>query len=182
MLRTASWFVALGMGIVTVLCPAGLVFARAEVGRQAPSLVVKELDGQTFDLADAHGRVVVVNFWATWCPPCRKEMPALDAVYRRYHDEGLELIGLSMDRSQDRSEVKKVMGAFTYPAAMLDDAKVNGFGDPSALPVTYIVDARGAVRARLTPDANPVTEKSLAAQVLPLLPEKPATHPSTERH
>ncbi len=155
-----------------------LAFASATVGNTAPALVVPELDGQAFDLSALRGKVVVVNFWATWCPPCRKEMPALDAFYRRYHGQGLEMIGLSADRPHDRSDVLKVMQSFSYPAAMLDDAKVNDFGPPDALPITFVVDRSGVMRAKLTPDQTPVTEKSLSDAVLTLLPEKAATRTS----
>ena len=134
-----------------------------------------ELDGQAFDLAALRGKVVIVSFWATWCPPCRAEMPVLDAFYRRYHGQGLEMIGLSADRPHDRSDVTKVMQSFGYPAAMLDDAKVNDFGTPSALPMTIVIDGHGIVRAELTPDQMG-TEKSLSAAVLPLLPQKSASH------
>ncbi|MGB6087951.1 MAG: TlpA disulfide reductase family protein [Candidatus Binataceae bacterium] len=166
--------VALGAGVGALFCAAGSAFARAEVGQLAPSLIVEQLDGQRFNLAQARGKVVIINFWATWCPPCRKEMPALDAVYRRYHDQGLDMIGLSADRSRDRSDVLKVMQSFSYPAAMLGDAEDDGFGDPSELPVTYVVDDQGVVRAELTSNTNPVTEKTLSELVLPLLPQKPA--------
>ena len=103
-------------------------------------------------------------------------MPALDAFYRRYHSRGIELIGLSADRPGDRSDVNKVMQSFSYPAAMLDDAKVNDFGTPNALPMTIVVDGNGVVRAKLTPDQTPVTEKSLSDAVLPLLPQNAAAH------
>ena len=109
---------------------AALAFASATVGNSAPALDVPELDGQTFDLSAQRGKVVIVNFWATWCPPCREEMPALDAFYRRYHGQGLEMIGVSTDRPHDRSDVTKVMQSYSYPAAMLDDAKINDFGTP----------------------------------------------------
>ena len=162
-----------------ILCMAALALASASMGSAAPALVVPELDGQAFDLSALHGKVVVVNFWATWCPPCREEMPVLDAFYRRYHGQGLEMIGLSTDRPHDRSDVIKVMQSFSYPAAVLDDAKVNDFGPPNVLPVTFVVDRSGVIRVKLTPDQTPVTEKSLSDAVLLLLAEKPATQTST---
>jgi thiol-disulfide isomerase/thioredoxin len=175
------WFAALAAGVLALAVSSPLARAASEVGQTAPALVVPELDGQVFDLSAQRGKVVVINFWATWCPPCREEMPALDTFYRQHRGQGLELIGLSADRSREQSDVRKVMQSFSYPAAMLDDAKVNGFGTPSVLPLTVVVDANGVLRAKLTPDEIPVTEQSLSAAVLPLLPEKPATQASANR-
>jgi cytochrome c biogenesis protein CcmG/thiol:disulfide interchange protein DsbE len=177
-MRTGLWSITLVTVLLALIGFGNSARAAADVGQPAPSLVVQELGGQTFDLGAARGKVVVVNFWATWCPPCREEMPALDAFYRRYHGHGLEMIGLSADRPHDQSDVTKVMQSFSYPAAMLDDAKVNEFGTPSALPETFIIDSNGIVRAKLTPDEKPVTEKSLADTVLPLMPGKPAAQRS----
>ncbi len=171
-MRLAPWLGTAIAGAAIVVCATGLAFARATVGKPAPPLIAQELDGQTFDLGALRGKVVIINYWATWCPPCRKEMPALNAFYQRYHAQGLEMIGLSADRSRDESEVRKVMQSFGYPAAMLNDAKRNGFGSPTELPVTYVVDADGVVRVKLTPNANPVTETTLNEVVLPLLPTK----------
>jgi thiol-disulfide isomerase/thioredoxin len=162
--------------LVALFGAPGSAQAATEVGQPAPSLIVQELDGKKFDLGAVRGKVVVLSFWATWCPPCRAEMPVLDAFYRRYHGHGLEMIGLSADRPHDRSDVTKVMQSFSYPAAMLDDAKVNDFGAPSALPMTIIIDGHGIIRAQLTPDQTAVTEKSLSAAVLPLLQQKSAPH------
>jgi cytochrome c biogenesis protein CcmG/thiol:disulfide interchange protein DsbE len=164
------------LGPLLTIVPVLSAFGAMEVGQPAPSLVVRELDGQMFDLSAVRGKVVILSFWATWCPPCRKEMPVLDALYRRYHGQGLEMIGLSADRPRDRSDVQKVMQSFSYPAAMLDDAKVNDFGTPSALPKTIVIDGHGIVRAEMTPDQTAVTEKSLSAAVLPLLPNRSARH------
>ncbi len=99
------------------------------------------------------------------------------------------MIGLSADRHHDRGDVIKVMQSLSYPAAMLENAKRNGFGSPTELPVTYVIDAHGVVRVKLTPNVNAVTETSLSAVVLPLLPnqvagkspnEGKATTPQTE--
>lgn len=166
-------------GVAATIFATALAFASVTVGNAAPALVVPELDGKAFDLTALRGKVVVVNFWATWCPPCRKEMPALDAFYRRYHGSGLEMIGVSADRPHDRSDVIKVMQSISYPVAIMDDATVNDFGAPDAIPMTVIVDSNGVVRAKFTPDQTPVTEKSLADAVLPLLPQNSATHAST---
>ena len=86
-----------------MIASAQNAFAVAEVGQPAPALVVPELNGQSFDLSALRGKVVVINFWATWCQPCRQEMPALSAFYRQYHGQGLEMIGLSADRPHERS-------------------------------------------------------------------------------
>ncbi|MGD0116694.1 MAG: TlpA disulfide reductase family protein [Candidatus Binatus sp.] len=159
-----------------ILCVAALALASATVGSAAPALVVPELDGQTFDLGAERGKVVIVNFWATWCPPCRAEIPALDAFYRRYHGNGLEMIGVSADRPHDRSDVTKMKESLSYPVAMMDDATVNDFGPPNTLPITFVVDGNGILRAEFTPDQTPVTEKTLSDAVLPLLPQNPATN------
>jgi peroxiredoxin len=140
------------------------------VDEPAPSLVAVKLDGARFDLTSLRGKVVIINFWATWCPPCREEMPALDAFFVQFHERGVELLGLSVDRSRDRDSVGKMAKTVHYPVALLADADVNGFGKPAVLPVTYVIDAVGSVRAILSPDKNPVTEDALERIVKPLLP------------
>ena len=146
-----------------------------QVGQRAPALVVTQLDGRVFDLAALRGKVVIVNFWASWCSPCRAEMPQLDAFYRRHHAQGLELLGLSVDDEQDRATVAHIMKGFSYPAAMAVAARVNDFGAPVAVPMTWIIDAKGVVRARLIA-GNTVTLHSLAQAVLPLLPQPQGMH------
>jgi len=135
----------------------------------APALSLRTLNGGAFDLAAERGHVVLVNFWATWCPPCREEIPALNAFYRRYHGKGLEIIGVSADAARDREAVVKMSASIAYPVAVIKDASVNGFGSTHGLPVTYVIDARGALRAEMRPDSAPVNAQSLEATVVPLL-------------
>jgi len=142
----------------------------ARLDAPAPPLVVPRLAGGVFDLARERGKVVIVNFWATWCSPCRAEMPLLDSFYERYRARGLVLIGVSVDDAQDGAAVARVMQKFHYPAALAANARVNGFGAPLAVPMTWVIDARGTVRARLVA-GNAVTEQSLTRTVVPLLPK-----------
>jgi thiol-disulfide isomerase/thioredoxin len=146
--------------------------APVRVGERAPALIVPTLDARVFDLAALRGKVVIVNFWASWCSPCRAEMPQLDAFYRHHHAQGLELLGLSVDDSQDRATVVRIMKSFSYPAALAVAAKVNDFGEPLAVPMTWIIDSQGVVRVRLV---SAVTEPTLSQAVLPLLPRPAAT-------
>ena len=157
---------------VVILCALRALAADAPVriGERAPALIVPTLDARVFDLAALHGKVVIVNFWASWCSPCRAEMPQLDAFYRRYRARGLELLGVSVDEPADRDSVVRIMKSFSYPAAIAAAAKVNDFGAPVAVPTTWIIDSHGIVRARLMA-GNAITRHSLEQAVLPLLPQ-----------
>lgn len=150
--------------------PAAVQAAPPVVGQPAPALIVPELDGHAFDLARLRGKVVLVNMWATWCSPCRIEMPTLNAFYRRYHARGVELLGLSIDEAPDAVRVHQVMSRFSYPGALASAARVNGFGEPVAVPVTYVIDGRGIIRAQLEAEGpSGVSRQALDRAVLPLL-------------
>jgi thiol-disulfide isomerase/thioredoxin len=153
---------ALVAGVAPALAGQG-----TEVGAPAPALVAPELDDKLFDLAAERGKVVIVNFWATWCGPCRAEMPLLNRFYLAHRGQGLALVGVSVDDRHDRKEVVDVMRQFAYPAVLAATAKSNGFGPPPAVPMTWVIDAQGVVRARLV---SAVTEQALEQAVLPLLP------------
>ena len=145
----------------------------AEVRQPAPALRAPQLDGQTFDLAAERGKVVIVNFWASWCGPCRAEMPLLNRFYLAHRAQGLAVIGVSVDEIHDRKQVLEIMRQFAYPAVLAATAKTNGFGPPLAVPMTWIIDPAGVVRARLV-SASGVTEQTLTQTVLPLLPSAAA--------
>jgi len=132
----------------------------------APQLIVTQLDGRVFDLAKMRGKVVLVNYWATWCAPCKREMPTLNAFYQRYHSEGLEIIGISADRPEDFRKMRKMSNSLAYPAAAINQITDNGFGPPEGFPLTYVIDAKGVVRDKFVE----VREELLRDVVLPLLP------------
>lgn len=117
-----------------------------DVGKAAPALETKLLDSTNFSLAEQVGKVVIINFWATWCVPCRAEMPAIDAYYQKHRSEGLQIVAISMDDPKDEGKVREVMGAFTFPAAMVRDSKIKGYGRIWRIPLTFVIDRRGVVR------------------------------------
>jgi thiol-disulfide isomerase/thioredoxin len=118
----------------------------ATEGQPAPAMQAKLLDGAPFNLADSAGKVVIVNMWATWCAPCREEMPALDAYYRQHHDQGLVLIALSMDDPKDDAKVRAVTKAYSFPVGLAHDADMKGYGRIWRLPLTFVVDRKGILR------------------------------------
>jgi cytochrome c biogenesis protein CcmG, thiol:disulfide interchange protein DsbE len=157
-------------GGALLAAPGAARAAPPAVGQPAPQLVVPQLDGHEFDLAKLRGKVVLVNVWATWCSPCRVEMPTLNAFYRRYHSRGLDLLGLSIDEAPDAAQVRQVMRQFSYPGALASAARVDGFGDPIAVPITYVIDPEGVIRAQLQAEGpSGVSEQALEEAVLPLL-------------
>jgi thiol-disulfide isomerase/thioredoxin len=150
---------------MSVCLASSLVEAAPELGKPAPPLVVTELDGQTFDLSQLRGKVVLVNYWATWCAPCKKDMPKLDAFYRSHRDS-VAMIGISVDRPGDLPKVRRFIASLSYPVAVLKGMTVNGFGDPDGVPITWIIDADGKITDRMID----VRDELLNQLVVPLLP------------
>ena len=93
-----------------------------------PSITATLLDGGAFSLDRVSGKVLFVNFWATWCDPCRAEMPEIDAYYQANRKRGLEVLALSTDELADEPKVREFAKAFTFPVAMLKTSRLRGFG------------------------------------------------------
>ena len=129
-----------------LLLNADLQAKGPEVGKVAPPYQIKLLDGSRLSDADLHGDVVILNFWATWCVPCRAEMPALEAYYQKYRAEGLKVLAISMDDPGDEAKVRQVMSAFSFPAAMARDANFKGYGRIWRIPLTFVIDRNGILR------------------------------------
>ncbi|MFZ0818550.1 MAG: TlpA disulfide reductase family protein [Candidatus Acidiferrales bacterium] len=110
--------------------------------RQQANFTLTELRGNTWTLKDLRGKVVVVNFWATWCQPCRREMPDLEALYERFKDQGLVILGIS---DEDASKVKPFIAAqkVTYPILLDPGRKVNDLFRMDSIPKTFVYDRGG---------------------------------------
>ena len=115
------WFARLISAVAVGAFAAAFAFDRAraapEIGDAAPPLVLTALDGTSIDLANLRGKVVLINFWASWCAPCRKEMPTLDAFYRRHRGQNFELVGISIDFPRDAAKMRKAAPRVSYPAS-----------------------------------------------------------------
>jgi peroxiredoxin len=115
--------------------------------KAAQDFTVPLLQGSRFRLADQRGKVVLINFWATWCPPCREEMPAMERLWQQHRDRGFLLIAVSLDA--DRSQVKPFATAhrLTFPIGLDSSLEVANLYGIRALPASFIVDRHGQVAA-----------------------------------
>ncbi len=142
-------------------------------GQAAPELIAQSFSGEKFDLSSTHGKVVVLNFWASWCGPCRSEMPLLEALSRDYGDRVL-VVGLSADDPHERRAALQAAQGVRYITGMLSEAQRNGFGTPQALPLTYIIGASGTVRTILQSNQGAISAVRLRASVEAALADRPA--------
>ena len=120
----------------------------SQVDVPAPQLTLKDINGRTTRLSDYKGKVVLLNFWATWCVPCRKEMPDLIKWQRQYKGRGLQVIGITYP-PEELVEVRKLIRSMkvNYPVVMGDEATKAKFDDGDVLPVTVVIDRNGTIRS-----------------------------------
>ncbi len=121
--------------------PAALAPASA-----APDFTLHAMDGPNLRLKEQRGRVVMVNFWATWCGPCRQEMPQLNRLYEKYKASGFVLLGVNVDDDQRKAaEVASKLGV-TFPVLLDTDKAVSKLYDLSTMPSTVLIDRDGKIR------------------------------------
>jgi thiol-disulfide isomerase/thioredoxin len=138
--------------VVAALVVMGLLGAVGGFAQEkAPTFALKTATGETVDLNKLKGKVVVVNFWATWCGPCRAEIPGMLEVYDAYKAKGLEIVGISLDQKgwNDVTPLVKKMN-ITYPVVLGNQNLVNAYGGFNAIPTTWFVDKRGNVAEKHT--------------------------------
>jgi len=134
------------------------------IGERAPDFSWTDMNGQSLTLAQQRGKIVLINFWATWCGPCREEMPEFAKWQRSYDAQGLLVIGVSMD--DQASDVKAFIRKrpTNYPIVMGDAKMAESFGGVLGLPLSYIIDRQGRIVARYQGEANlPKMEATLKA-------------------
>ncbi len=147
--------------------PASSPPMEARVGFAAPDFTLPRLDGEMLSLHELRGQVVILNFWATWCAPCRAEMPVLDRVYRDRREDGVVVLGVN--HMETAAQVQRYLASLSlsFPILLDEQGEVGRAYRVRALPTTYFVDREGVIRDMVI--GGPMSEATLQSKIAPLL-------------
>jgi thiol-disulfide isomerase/thioredoxin len=134
--------IAVLAAVLTLALPAWAGIAEA----QAPGFTLQSVDGGTVSLAQFKGDVVMINFWASWCGPCRQEMPLLDNIYKQYKDMGFVLLGVNVEPDSHDANAWLKKTPVSYPILYDPRSQVSQLYRVQAMPTTVIIDRQGVVR------------------------------------
>jgi len=131
--------------------PLDDLFVVPEVERHpAPDFVIENLSGGDTGLADYKGKVVLLNFWATWCMPCRAEMPSMEALWKKYKEQDFVVVAISIDEgSKKRVETFTEIFDLSFPVLLDPDSKVNDLYKVSNMPTSFLIDRNGRIISRI---------------------------------
>jgi thiol-disulfide isomerase/thioredoxin len=131
--------------------PIQAVIAAGEIGSHLPEFTVKDLQGREISSADLHGKVILVDFWATWCQPCKKEMPGYQKLLDRYGSSGFAVIGFKFDTMMDTEDPVQFANKLgvRYPLGVAPDDLKQKFGGIEGLPTTMLYDRQGILRKKV---------------------------------
>jgi len=129
------------------------------------------LQGEKVTLSHLRGKIVVVNFWATWCLPCRKETPALEKAYDQYKDSGMVILGVNLADQDSVSEVESFVQEFklTYPILLDQDGSISNLYQIEGLPMTFFINREGIIRTLVV--GGPMSETFIHSKIETLLKE-----------
>lgn len=133
------------------------------IGKKAPDFSLKDMNEKTVSLSSYKGNVVIVTFWATWCPPCRSEMPLLNKLYRELRNKGFMVVAVATDRSVSAVKDFLSKSPVDFPVVMDTDSKVSRQFKVFSMPTTFLLDKNGKVVQRFLGeeewDSAPIREK-----------------------
>lgn len=154
--------------ICAALLAAAFLAAPASAGEPptAPPFSVRALDGKVLRLSDFKGRAVILDFWATWCQPCRASMPHLDTMQSRFERQGLVVLGLSID-DQPPPSVRRFADKLgvKFRLAMADEQVLDAYGPIRSIPTTFFINRRGEVVRRVVGYIDPETLESYVKEL-----------------
>jgi peroxiredoxin len=137
---------------------------KPEVGHPSPDFTLRNLQGNLEGLVNHKDKVIILNFWATWCAPCLEEMPAFEKLYRRYRSQGLTVLAVSLDKG-DFSKVQSFVDSnnLTFPVLMDSDGVAEKLYPSFTIPFTYVIDKEGRVAARVDGAKNWASNETFSA-------------------
>ena len=142
----------LAAAFVMVLAIIGTACAQAKTEAEtvpAPEFSLKDLQGKALSLASYKGKVLILNFWATWCPPCRREIPDFIEAYKELKDKGLEILGISVDElSAEALRDWTQKAGMNYPVALATAKVIADYQPGEFIPATIVIDRSGRIRYR----------------------------------
>ncbi len=170
LLLAAAW-----VGL-SAAAPASVTNGEIPAPRQgfyAPDFTLKTASGESIHLADLRGKPVLLNLWASWCPPCKAEMPAIQKVYQAYQSQGLQVLAVNATYQDTLSNAESFARSegLTFPILYDLDGGVSHQYQLQALPTTFFITPQGKIQAVVV--AGPMSEALIRAQVEQLLPEAP---------
>ena len=136
-------------------------FEKSEIGYLAPGFTTRDLKGNRVSLSDFKGQVVILNLWATWCGPCRVEMPSFESLYRRFRAEGLVVLAVSIDKGNDQ-EVRDFVDEYglSFPVWLDPEKEVESRYPTFTIPTTFVIDRQGRVVAKVDGAKNWQSEET----------------------
>ena len=148
--RVGGWLIALAVAAAALFAVATAPRTPPPLGRgaQAPAFELTRLEGGTLSLGELRDRVVLVNFWATWCKPCEDEMPAMDRLYANLRDEGFELVAISVDDGREEVERFQERLGLAFPILLDPDKGVSQRYQTYRFPESFLVDREGVIVER----------------------------------
>jgi thiol-disulfide isomerase/thioredoxin len=165
-----GWLIIFSLCLVWLFLPC--CAKKEKEASLAPDFTLKGLDGKEITLSQLKGKVVLLDFWATWCGPCKESIPHLIQLYKDYHESGFELIGMNVDKG-DIETVRRFITSMDipYPVASAPEDVVRSYR-VTGIPVTFLIDKEGRIRERMA-GFDSTMGRRLATQVANLTSGKP---------
>ncbi|GAB4247598.1 MAG: TlpA disulfide reductase family protein [Deferrisoma sp.] len=142
--RGVVWGMVFAFVLAVAACSGGN--KEAEEPKPAPDFDLVSVDGNHVRLSDLRGKVVLLDFWATWCPPCRVAIPHLVELQQKYRAEGLVVVGMNMDQNPDDLTEFMTRTSFNYPVVKVDEATRMAYGGVASIPQAFLIDRQGRIR------------------------------------